>query len=596
MADDVTVLNEIVVTAWPGGNNDSDGTSPLSGTNPGGAYNTGGTVSKATAFKNSLYSDKAAAASKYGGAGAAGMGRFIKDAANAGIDVISYGETHINLGKALNQLMDAIIAAGKGKVAAVTLEIPVHMNSYISMIQNGTMTAAQFEQVSSYGKVNADALYSFISRASKFGVHVLAADAGPMGNVDVATRLDDKATFDFIKSSGVLNPNQTIIAHQGISHLINGAGAGVKGLDELVTANGNTTVSVAYYPDETTAQAMGISRVTHYNLDAPDLTYVGSKVTVGATTKQTIEASGGQIMAQMINNNLSIIQSSKSKVSGTSRDDLFIDNGGATAYSGGAGSDTVSYQTKSYVHADLQTPGNNKGGAAGDKYTSIENLYGSNGNDYLYGDGGANILNGGNGNDYLYGRNGNDRIFGGFGNDYLSGGNGNDTLYGDAGKDTLYGGGGNDTLYGGNDADTLYGDAGNDTLYGQHGADTLIGGAGNDKLYGGSGNDRLSGGEGNDTLSGGAGSDLFLLGTKDGIDHIIDFGDGNDMILLHTDIKGPLQLKSATQVGSDVKVVWGSTQFYIDDVKLSDLTFKVTQPGGSLLPQGSAPTYVEITI
>jgi|GEM_PF-1784776 len=55
---------------------------------------------------------------------------------------------------------------------------------------------------------------------------------------------------------------------------------------------------------------------------------------------------------------------------------------------------------------------------------------------------------GGNGNDILYGQGGNDELQGGYGNDILSGGTGNDCLEGDAGSDVLIGGMGNDLLHG----------------------------------------------------------------------------------------------------------------------------------------------------
>ncbi len=73
-----------------------------------------------------------------------------------------------------------------------------------------------------------------------------------------------------------------------------------------------------------------------------------------------------------------------------------------------------------------------------------------------------------NGNDYLAGSSGTEVLFG-FG--------GNDEIYGLAGIDGLHGGAGNDTLNGGADADDLYGDAGNDTIVGYTTGDYIDGGA-----------------------------------------------------------------------------------------------------------------------
>ena len=125
-----------------------------------------------------------------------------------------------------------------------------------------------------------------------------------------------------------------------------------------------------------------------------------------------------------------------------------------------------------------------------------------------------------NGNDYLEGGAGHDLLIG----DFVSSGNGNDTISGGAGNDTIYAKDGDDLVYGGNDNDLITGLGGNDILYGENGDDNLIGGGGNDSLDGGLNNDTLTGGLGNDTLRGGAGADRFAFNNlSDGIDVIQDF-------------------------------------------------------------------------
>ena len=71
---------------------------------------------------------------------------------------------------------------------------------------------------------------------------------------------------------------------------------------------------------------------------------------------------------------------------------------------------------------------------------------------------------------------------------------------------------------------------GNDTIRGKGGDDTLSGGAGNDYIDAGLNDDLLIGGEGYDRLRGGIGADTFRLSTGHGMDHIMDFHDGEDKI------------------------------------------------------------------
>jgi Ca2+-binding RTX toxin-like protein len=101
------------------------------------------------------------------------------------------------------------------------------------------------------------------------------------------------------------------------------------------------------------------------------------------------------------------------------------------------------------------------------------------------------------------------------------------TIYGSAGDDFLYGSQYGDTLDGGEGNDDLSGDAhgwmydlyGDDLLIGGPGNDLLRGMGGNDTLDGGDGIDFLNGGEGSDTILGGAGNDTILGGQYSNPDH-----------------------------------------------------------------------------
>ncbi|MEM9154616.1 MAG: M10 family metallopeptidase [Cyanobacteria bacterium P01_F01_bin.33] len=159
--------------------------------------------------------------------------------------------------------------------------------------------------------------------------------------------------------------------------------------------------------------------------------------------------------------------------------------------------------------------------------TVIENATGGIGDDTIYGNDQANVLDGGSGNDELRGFRGRDSLAGRSGDDKLFGGNDNDTLEGGGDSDTLDGGDGDDSLLGGDDDDTLTGDFGNDFLNGDDGDDDLQGGNDNDTLQGGLGSDTLDGGLHNDVLLGGSDRDILIGGF--GNDSLKGNDDGDDL-------------------------------------------------------------------
>ena len=167
-------------------------------------------------------------------------------------------------------------------------------------------------------------------------------------------------------------------------------------------------------------------------------------------------------------------------------------------------------------------------------------IAGGEGDDELYGNIGEDHLLSGSGDDYLDGGVDNDQLEAGSGDDVVIGGDGNDKVFGDIGNDRLDGGSGNDQLFGGEGNDMIDGGLGDDQLDGGTGNDFMSGGLGDDFIYGDTGNDyllgeigndTLAGGKGSDILDGGSGNDLYIYAIGDGADQISD-NSGNDIIRL----------------------------------------------------------------
>lgn len=260
--------------------------------------------------------------------------------------------------------------------------------------------------------------------------------------------------------------------------------------------------------------------------------------------------------------------------------DLLYGGSGGDRLEGGNGVDSASYlEATSRVVVDLASPSLNGGEAAGDSYSSIEQVIGSNYDDSLWGDGAANGLGGFAGNDTLNGRGGNDILVGGDGNDVLEGGAGADRLEGGDGNDTatynaallnsllklsvsgvtadlmtpsantgeaagdtfffvenLTGSAFNDVLRGDNGANVINGMGGNNALQGRGGNDILIGGIGNDKLQGDAGADTLTGGLGFDTFIFVAIGDSPFTG-RDTITDFLSLTDKIDLKLIDANTK-----------------------------------------------------------
>ncbi len=221
---------------------------------------------------------------------------------------------------------------------------------------------------------------------------------------------------------------------------------------------------------------------------------------------------------------------------GNAGNDTFDGGAGIDAYDGGTGTDRVYYNdSTAAILLDMEDVAATAGDAAGDTFTSIENVYGTAFNDGISGNADDNRLSGMDGDDMLYGRDGNDKLFGGDGEDLLFGENNDDLLVGGADNDELYGG------------------------------------FGDDKLYGDAGDDVLEGGLGDDVLIGGAGADEFTALGLHGTNKVIDFEDGVDKIVYVGGPEGFADL-TITKVGGNTHVTTAEGVFYLSGIDIADVT------------------------
>jgi Ca2+-binding RTX toxin-like protein len=206
---------------------------------------------------------------------------------------------------------------------------------------------------------------------------------------------------------------------------------------------------------------------------------------------------------------------------GGAGNDVLVDGGGGNdVFIGGVGIDTVSYAASAgAVIANLLAPSLNGGVAAGDFYSTVENLTGTAFADQLTGDAGDNVLDGGAGDDALNGGSGNDILIGGAGKDSLNGGAGIDT----ASYATATAGVTASLTPGPGPGFNGTGDAAGDMFVS---IENITGSAYDDKLTGSSLANVIEGGGGNDWLTGGGGNDTFVFHAGFGQDKITDFTEG----------------------------------------------------------------------
>ncbi|MBD3753416.1 MAG: calcium-binding protein, partial [Micrococcales bacterium] len=279
---------------------------------------------------------------------------------------------------------------------------------------------------------------------------------------------------------------------------------GGTGVDRLVGGDGTDTISYAHF-----GAGVEIYLDNGISWDGTSMDFLETieNVTGSIFSDYMVGTTGANVLNGSAGNDF---------LYGMGGDDLLIGGMGVDRLFGGDGIDTITYANSGTGLEVYLNNGIAWDGTSMDFIDAIENVTGSNQNDYIVGTTLTNVLIGGSGNDFLNGMAGDDSLFGGAGVDRLIGGDGTDTItyagsaagvevYLDNGiswdgtsmdfletVENVVGSDHNDYMVGTGVANALTGGVGDDILYGMAGNDLLAGGGGVDRLYGGDGTDTIS--------------------------------------------------------------------------------------------------------
>ncbi|UTW46542.1 CHRD domain-containing protein [bacterium SCSIO 12696] len=381
-----------------------------------------------------------------------------------------------------------------------------------------------------------------------------ASYQAPNGNTVTDTLID-------IENLTGSSSDDSLTGDAGANRLEGGAGndtlAGGGGADTLIGGAGDDVLRGGGGPDTTdggegsdTADFSDIGTAVTADLNDGSASYAAPNGNTVTDTLVSIENltgsdnddsltgdSGANTLDGGMGNDTLVGGGGADTLIGGEGDDILRGGGGPDTTDGGEGSDTADFSdigsavTASLVdgEASYAAP---SGATVTDTLISIENLTGSNNDDSLTGDSGANTLDGGMGDDSLVGGGGADTLIGGEGDDVLRGGGGADTTDGGEGNDTAdFSDIGSAITASLEDGEASYlapnGNTVTDTLIS---IENLTGSDNDDSLSGDSNDNVLTGGLGDDTLNGGDGVDTADYSDLD-VPVIVNVdGDGNGTV------------------------------------------------------------------
>jgi Ca2+-binding RTX toxin-like protein len=256
------------------------------------------------------------------------------------------------------------------------------------------------------------------SAAVNSDFQLTVAYVGPNGETNLKTitftgKAENAYTLDangeprqFIASQA---DNLIVTANDAYNTIITGNGNDtIKGSGGADTINGGAGKDTVDYSASTAAVTVNVTSGAGTGGQAQGDQLSNIETLIGSSTRDTLDFSGAStaVTADLIlgtsNQKLNgssqdLSFSSFENVVGSANDDRFVASSVANDFKGGAGSDTVDYSNSAAVVVNLHTGKGFDNHAAGDKYSSIENLIGGAGDDTFFASEAANSFTGNGG-------------------------------------------------------------------------------------------------------------------------------------------------------------------------------------------------------